>query len=168
MIIGNGDLAQAIPDKKGLLFFASGVSDSSCTDEEEYQREINLLMEQPKDAHIVYFSSLGLLESDGTSRYYRHKYQMETLVKLNFQTYTIIRIGNISWGTNPHTLINYLKAHPDAELKDEYRYICDKDEFYYWLKRIPVWSCEMNIIGERMRVKDVYRQYVAPFVKSPR
>lgn len=161
MIIGNGDLASVIPDKEDFIFFASGVSNSQCTDEAEYQREMKLLLEQPTDRHFVYFSSLGVFT--GKSRYYTHKREMERLVKMNFPLYTIIRLGNISWGNNPNTLINYLKAHPDAELRDEYRCVCDKDEFLYWIKQIPRWSCEMSIVGERMRVKDIHKKYVKPF-----
>lgn len=158
-IVGDGDIASVLPDKERLLFFASGVSNSQCTDEKEYQREIDLLLEQPRSAHIVYFSSIGVL--DGSSRYYRHKRDMELTIKINFLRHCIIRIGNISWGDNPHTLINYLKNHPEAELKDEYRYICDKEELLYWINKIPDFSCELTIVGERLKVKDVYRRYVA-------
>lgn len=158
-IVGDGDIASVLPDKERLLFFASGVSNSQCTDEKEYQREIDLLLEQPRSAHIVYFSSIGVL--DGSSRYYRHKRDMELTIKINFLRHCIIRIGNISWGDNPHTLINYLKNHPEAELKDEYRYICGKEELLYWINKIPDFSCELTIVGERLKVKDVYRRYVA-------
>lgn len=157
-IIGSGDLGSILPDRDDLLFFASGVSDSSCTDEEQYQREIDLLLEQPRASHLVYFSSLGVL--DGNSRYYRHKRDMEVMVKTNFPKNTIIRLGNISFGDNPNTLINYLRAHPEAEIKDEYRYICSKDELLYWINKIPPWNCELSIIGNRMKVRDVYEKYV--------
>lgn len=158
MIIGDGDIASVLLDKENLLFFASGVSNSQCTDEKEYQREIDLLLEQPRASHIVYFSSLGVL--DGKSRYYRHKRDMEVNVKTNFMKNTIVRLGNISWGDNPNTLINYLKAHPDAEIRDEYRYICGKEEFLYWIDKIPSWNAELSIIGKRMTVKEIWKRYV--------
>ncbi len=158
MKIGNGDIASALPERKDLLFFASGVSNSQETRESEYKRERDLLLEQPKDVHIVYFSSLAVL--DGTSRYYQHKRDMEAMVKANFPLYTIVRLGNIDWGTNPHTLINYLKAHPNAEIRDEYRYIVNKEELLYWLSLIPDWSCEMNIPGRRLKVKEVVDEYI--------
>lgn len=116
-------------------------------------------MKQSPKQHIVYFGTLAMFYSD--TRYTRHKREMENLIKLNFPNYTIVRIGNISWGNNPRTLINYLKSHPDAKLRDEYRYIVDKEEFLYWINAIPDWSCEMNIPGKRLKVKDVYEQYVA-------
>jgi len=158
VILGTGDLASVLPERDDLLFFASGVSNSGEIQESEYQREIDLLLDQRRDAHIVYFSSLGVL--DGSSRYYQHKRDMEAMVKENFPVYTIVRLGNIDWGTNPHTLINYLKEHPKAEVRDEWRYIVDQNEFLYWIGKIPEWSCDMNIPGRRMKVQEIYDEYV--------
>lgn len=156
MVVGDGDIASALPERDGLLFFASGVSNSQCTDEKEYQREVKLLKAQNRTAHIVYFSSLAVFSS--TTRYARHKRQMELLVKRNFQHHTIIRLGNIDWGSNPHTLINYLKAHPEAEIKDEYRYVISRDEFLHWVDLIPSWSVEMNCPGRMMKVIDISKE----------
>lgn len=160
-VIGNGDIASAIKDRKDLLFFASGVSNSKETRESEYRREINLLLDQDKSSHIVYFSSLSVFYSD--TRYTKHKKHMESLVK-GFKTWTIIRIGNITWGTNPHTLINFFREKQargeKVYIQDVYRHITDKSEFDYWLSLIPDWSCEMNITGKRMKVKDVVREFV--------
>lgn len=158
MIVGNGDIASALKDRPGFIWFASGVSNSQETRESEYEREIELLSLQDMGEHLVYFSSLSLFY--GSSRYVDHKWQMETLVKAWFPKYTIVRLGNISWGTNPNTLINYLKAHPKAEIRDEWRYIVDKDEFLHWMGLIPDWNCEINIPGRRMKVKKVYEEYV--------
>jgi len=129
MIIGNGDIAGVLPDRNDLLFFAAGISNSQETRESEYERERHVLLEQDKKKHIVYFSSLATFSGD--TRYTKHKKIMELLVKTYFENYTIIRLGNITWGKNPNTLINYLKAHPDAEIKDEYRYVCDKEEILH-------------------------------------
>lgn len=157
-VIGNGDIASVLPDSP-LLFFASGVSNSQETREDQYQREIDLLMKQTQlFPHLVYFSSLAVFESD--TRYIKHKKKMEHLVKTFFPKHTIVRIGNITWGDNPHTLINYLKAHKDAPIQDVYRYVVDKEEFLYWINRIPTWSCEMNIPGRRMKVIDIVKEYV--------
>lgn len=159
MIVGNGDLASVLPEREDLLFFASGVSNSQETRWGEYQRERDLLLEQPSDAHIVYFSSIGVL--NGVSRYYEHKRSMEVLVKENFKRYAIIRLGNIDWGDNPHTLINYLRAHPEAEIRDEWRYIVDKDELLHWINLIPDWSCEMNVPGRRMKVQEIVDEIIS-------
>lgn len=158
MIIGNGDLAGVLPDRDDLMFFASGVSNSQEARESEYQREANLLLDQHRGSHIVYFSSLAVFTSN--TRYAQHKRDMESMVKLNFPNYTIIRLGNIDWGTNPHTLINYLRAHPDAEIRNEWRYIIDIDEFLHWIDLIPEWSCEMNCPGRMMKVAEIVRDYV--------
>ena len=158
MIVGSGDIASVLPNRDDLLFFASGVSNSQCTDEKEYDREVRLLMSQDDRAHIVYFSSLGVMWSD--TRYFQHKRYMEALVQENFPVYTIVRLGNIDFGTNPNTLINYLRTHPEAEIKDEYRYIVGKDELLHWINLIPEWPCELNVPGERLKVKDIYERYV--------
>jgi len=157
MIIGNGDIASALPDRDDLLFFASGVSNSKETRESEYEREKNLLMKQDFDSHLVYFSSLCVFFSN--NRYAKHKLEMEKIVKTYFLQWTIIRLGNIDWGNNPNTLINYLRNHPEAEIQDVYRYIADKEEFLHWIDLIPKWSCEINIPGKRMKVAEIAKEY---------
>lgn len=157
MVVGDGDVAAAIRDRKGFTFFASGVSNSQEKRESEYQREIDLMMKQDLNTRIVYFSSLGIFTTK--SRYFEHKANMEYIVK-QFPFYNIVRLGNIDWGTNPHTLINYLKAHPTAKIRDEWRYICSKQEFQYWVGLIPLWNAELNIPGKRMKVSEVARDYV--------
>lgn len=162
MIIGKGDIASAIEDRYGFLFFASGVSNSREERESEYQREKDLLLSQPRDLHIVYFGSLCVFYAK--SRYAEHKLEMERLVKENFKNWTIIRLGNITWGDNPHTLINFFRRQRSLgvpyEVQNVYRYICDKKEFLFWLRKIPEWNCEMNIPGKRMKVLDVIKEYV--------
>ena len=162
MIIGSGDIGTMLeeamrPADDGYIFFASGVSNSQEIREDEYNREYLLLMEQDRSKHLVYFSSLAVFYSD--TRYTKHKRLMEAWIKKEFPKYTIVRLGNITFGKNPHTLINYLKAHPEAEIKDEYRYICDKEEFLHVIDLIPNWSCELSIFGRRMKVKEVVKEY---------
>lgn len=156
--VGSGNIASVLPNKENLLFFASGVSNSQEKDETSYQREINLLLDQNRISHIVYFSTLAIFYSD--TRYTRHKRDMEAMVKENFDKYCIIRIGNILWGDNPHTLINYLKTHPKAEIRDEWRYIVNKDEFLHWINLIPSFNVEMNITGNKMKVREIYEKFV--------
>lgn len=159
MIVGDGDIAHALKDREDRLYFASGVSNSQETDEDEYQREIELLNKQDKSRHIVYFSSLCIFYSD--TRYAQHKLLMEKLIKEKFKRYTIVRLGNITWGRNPHTIINYLRKHKDAEIKNVFRYICTREEFRYWVGLIPDWPCEMNITGRRMSVKQIVEEYAS-------
>jgi hypothetical protein len=161
-IVGNGDIASVLTDRPDFTFFASGVSNSACTDETEYEREIDLLLSQPHDTHLVYFSSLCVFYSD--TRYAQHKGEMEEIVKATFDTWTIIRLGNINWGTNPHTLMNFLrdkKRKGEAvEIQDTHRYIVDRFEFLHWLNMIPPWSCEMCIPGEMMTVSQIWEELV--------
>ncbi len=170
-IIGHGDIASVLSDREDRIYFASGVSNSKETKESEYEREKGLLLTQnhfPEGGHLVYFSSLSVFYSN--SRYTLHKKEMEELVKLNFHPYTIIRMGNITWGTNPYTLINFIKNkirnREPFEIQDVYRYIVDKDEFLYWIDMIPEWPCEMNIVGRRMLVKDIVKEYCWPWTVS--
>ena len=168
MIIGNGDIASVLSDKPNRLFFASGVSNSQETRESEYAREKTLLFKQDRNSHIVYFSSLAVLY--GKNRYVQHKREMEALIKQEFLRYTIMRLGNITWGTNPHTLINYfrqqLKADKPITIQNTYRYIIDKDEFLHWIGLIPDWSCEMNITGRRMKVSEIVDEYCHIGIKN--
>lgn len=170
MIIGHGDIASVLPDRDDLLFFASGVSNSQETRESEYEREKRLLLIQdhyPEGKHLVYFSSLSIFYAD--TRYTRHKKEMEWMVRNNFHPHTIIRLGNITWGTNIHTFINYIRnkflSHEPFEIRDEYRYIIEKEEFLYWIDMIPPWSCEMNIPGTRMKVIEAIKRYAYPWGK---
>ncbi len=157
MIVGNGDIASVLKNHPDRLYFASGVSNSRETRESEYEREKKLLLKQNRKARLVYFSSLAIFYGKG--RYVQHKKEMESLIKQEFPRHAILRLGNITWGTNPRTLINYLRAHPKAQIRDEFRFIIDKDEFLFWLGLIPNWNVEMNVTGKRMKVKDIYDEY---------
>lgn len=160
-MIGDGDIARVLQDREGWTWFASGVSNSLETRESEFRRERDLLLSQDESKHLVYFSSLSIFYKD--SPYTRHKRKMEQLVKM-FPKYTIVRIGNITWGTNPHTIINHFKLKKargeKLDIQDTYRYVVDKDEFLYWLNMIPDWSCEFNITGKKMSIKEIVEQYV--------
>ncbi len=162
MIIGNGDIASVLKDREDRLYFVSGVSNSQEMRESEYQRETDLLLSQDKNKHLVYCSSLCVFYSN--TRYARHKKQIENLIKDSFPHYTILRIGNITWGKNPSTLINHLRTQAEKgerlEIKDTYRYIIDKEEFLHWIDMIPEWSCEMNITGQRLTIREIVNKYV--------
>jgi len=159
---GKGDIASKLIDREGFTFFARGVSNSQETDESEYQREKDLLLQQPKDRRLVYFGSLSIFYND--NRYTRHKKEMEELIVDNFPKYCIVRLGNIDWGKNPHTLINTLRSRVSngepVEIQDVYRYVVGQDEFLHWINLIPDFNCEINIPGERMKVKEIFEKYI--------
>lgn len=167
MIEGKGDIASVLPDRNDLLFFAAGVSNSQEDKETEYLRERIRLSNMPRDQRIVYFSTLSVFYKD--TRYTQHKRFMENLIKSTYEKHTIIRIGNITWGDNPNTLINNIrnkiKNNEPFEIKDEYRYLVDKDEFLHWINLIPDWNTEMNITGQRMKVIDIVNKYCYGYTK---
>ena len=159
-IIGNGDIASVLRDRDDITYFASGVSDSKEIRKSQFKRESDLLLEQDRDKHLVYFSSLCVFYSN--TPYAKHKLYMEELIKKNFIKFTIIRLGNITWGSNPKTLINFfrnkLEHDKPFEIQDTYRYIIKKEEFLHWMDMIPSWNCEMNITGRRMKVQDIVNE----------
>lgn len=160
-IIGNGDIASVLIDKPDWIYFASGVSDSSETRKSEFDREKDLLFQQEFTKHLVYFSSLCVFYSD--TPYAGHKKRMENYVKM-FPHYTIVRIGNITWGKNPHTLINHFRLQKalgkKLNIQDTYRYIIDNDEFLHWMGLIPEWNAEMNLTGRKLSIQQIVNEYV--------
>jgi nucleoside-diphosphate-sugar epimerase len=164
MIIGKGDVASVLPDRDDFIWFASGVSNSQETRQAEFRREKDLLfsLADEQDKRLVYFSSLSVFYKD--SPYTRHKKKMEQYVKM-WPNHCIIRIGNITWGTNPHTIINHFKLQKmrgeKLDIQDAYRYVVDEEEFLHWLSLIPDFNCEINIPGNRMTIKQIVDTYVA-------
>lgn len=162
MIAGNGDIAGVLKDRDDFIFFASGVSNSKETRDSEFVREINLLFEQNRRKHLVYFSSLSIFYSK--TSYSQHKKSMEWLVKKNFDRYTIVRLGNIAWGVNKNTLINFFRNQVDRgeplDIQDTHRYVVEKEEFLHWMGLIPEWNCEMNITGQYLSIKEIVNKYV--------
>jgi hypothetical protein len=147
MVIGRGDIAKVIKDREGFIFYASGNSN-------RHPFKKSIVREFPPDNMFVYFSTLSIYYSD--SEYTKHKLEEEAEIKAKGRNYCIIRIGNITWGDNPNTLLNYLKAHPEAERQDTFRYLIDQDELNHWLGMIPRYGKhEMNITGKRVNVKDL-------------
>jgi len=142
MIVGRGDIASVLNDRDGAIFFVSGVSNSNETRESEFMREIELLDKQDKTKCIFYFSSITLDDISKNSQYLQHKRRMELLIKSNFENYNIIRIGNITWGSNPNTFINYIKNKKSkgewVEIKDEYKYVIDKEQLVLLTDNLPL------------------------------
>jgi UDP-2-acetamido-2,6-beta-L-arabino-hexul-4-ose reductase len=158
-IFGDGDIAKVLNDRKGALFFACGVSNSRCTDENEFERERNLLIDLGKrniNEHcLFYFSSI----IKPLNHYGSHKIMMESLIDLYFQNYNIIRLGNIDFGTNPHTFINYIKAKLDkcetVEIKDEYKFMISKEQLLLITDNLPLKGKNIiSVFGDMKKVKD--------------
>jgi hypothetical protein len=160
MIIGTGDIASILNDRDGAIFFAAGVSNSSETRESEFYREYELLDKQDTDKCIFYFSSISIDDLSKNSQYIAHKRKMELLIKSNFQNYNIIRIGNIMWGTNPNTFINYIKNKikngEPVEIKDEYKYMIEKEQLVLLTDNLPlIGQNQISVFGKMAKVKEL-------------
>jgi len=85
---------------------------------------------------------------------------MEQVVRSNFNNYNILRIGNISWGKNPKTFLNFLRAKRNAnepyELLDEYRYLITEEELLLLTNNLPLkGQNEICIFGKMAKPKDL-------------
>jgi hypothetical protein len=166
MKIGNGDIAQALIDRDDVIFFASGVSDSRCEDIGEYLREELLLVDIYNRYYVrgtqikslFYFSSIAINMYD--SKYFIHKRSMERMVRELFMDCVILRIGNITWGNNPNTFLNYLRGRKELGLpinvRDEYKYMISKDQFQMITSCLPsIGQHTISVFGEMKKVKDL-------------
>ena len=162
MIIGKGDIASILNDREGVIFFASGVSNSSETRKSEFQREMSLLEQQDKTKCIFYFSSITIdnKEKFEVSKYLQHKKRMEDYVIANFENYNIIRIGNITWGTNPNTFLNYIrnkiKNDEPVYISDEYKFMISEQELLALTDNLPIIAKnKLSVFGRMVKVKDL-------------
>ncbi len=115
MIIGKGLIASQFLeyDREDVVFFASGVSNSSEQDEQQFKRELDLVLEtiaQYPTQLLVYFSTCSIYDSSKyNSPYVLHKLHIEEVIKQNTANYLILRISNaVGIGGNPNLLMNYL------------------------------------------------------------
>jgi hypothetical protein len=162
MIIGRGDIASILNDREGAIFFVSGVSNSLEKRESEYEREYKLLSEQDKTKCIFYISSITIdnKEKFEISRYLQHKKQMEDYIKSSFKNYNIIRIGNISWGSNPNTFLNYIKSKVKNNepffVSDEYKFMINEKQLLSLTDNLPIDSQnQISVFGQMVKVKDL-------------
>ena len=153
MIIGNGMIARAFEAAgcaDNAVIFASGVSNSSESSGNEFERERVMLEDCLKNLHgktIVYFSSCALVDNNMVSvPYYKHKHDMEEYVKSSYN-YIIVRLPQLIGKThNPHTILNYFKNHIEAgdDVKVQsgaYRYFIDVDD-------VVVFVCSLLALGK--------------------
>lgn len=139
-VVGNGMLAQNIKSSlpssfKDIVFFASGVSDSTTTNHAEFEREILLLSRfLQSDMHIVYFSTCSIYDPDlVNSPYVRHKLHIENLLKSR-GSFSLFRLPQvIGYPVNPATLCNHFaRCIRDGRhftvWRDARRYLIDIDD----------------------------------------
>lgn len=115
MIIGRGLIANLFTeiDLDEVVFFASGVSNSSETREEEFLREQNLVeetMAKYSNKLFVYFSTCSIYDSSKyNSPYVLHKLHIEEIIKQKAKHFLVLRVSNaVGRGGNPNLLMNYL------------------------------------------------------------
>ena len=111
MIIGNGMIARlfkdlVIPD--GVLVHASGVSDSSCLSQADFDKDVNLLLTSIKSGKkIIYFSSQACADVGLRSPYVDHKLKLESLILENSKEHIVLRIPQVaSQFGNRNNLLN--------------------------------------------------------------
>jgi nucleoside-diphosphate-sugar epimerase len=119
MLIGSGLLAQAFvsaySSREDVCIYAAGVSNSKCTDTNEFARERERLMGALQQAkHVdafVYFGTCSVADPEvQNTPYVQHKLVMERLVTTH-PHHLILRLPQVAGITpNPHTLLNYLYA----------------------------------------------------------
>lgn len=159
MIVGHGSIASMLNDREGVLFFAAGVSDSSCTDTQEYLREWHLLWNTIRqDMMVVYFSTISTFQK--ATAYTGHKIAVEVYIRKYIENYTIIRLGNIYGDTNKHTFQNAIKAKREAgepvEIRDEWKYMISKEQLLFVTDNLPLkGKHEISIFGEMKKVRDL-------------
>lgn len=125
MIVGNGLIANLFKenDKKNVVFFASGVSNSLETDKSAFLREENLLrktLEENPEKIFIYFSTCSIYDSSKNGSFYvNHKLKMEQIVEEFSEKFLILRVSNaVGKGGNPNLLMNYLvnAFHQEKEI----------------------------------------------------
>lgn len=137
MVIGNGLIANTFKnynDNDSIIIFASGVSNSKETNDVEFNREFEMLKNKlifKKSKKIIYFSTCSVLDKNlNESKYVKHKKNIEEFIKLNFDTYLILRLPNIiSNSNNQNTAFNYFK---NKIIKQE-EIICEKYATRYFI-----------------------------------
>jgi len=116
IVVGNGLIGDSCrrlgAERLKALFFASGVSDSSCVDSEQFLREQSLLeccLQQYTNLPLVYFSSASIYDGsiNRHSAYVSHKLQMERLVSAR-PPFLICRVTQIiGKSTNRKTIFSH-------------------------------------------------------------
>lgn len=150
MIVGSGVVASALQDRSGLILYAAGVSNSRCTDADEFKRDRERLESHlHREGLFVYFSTCSTADSD----YVIHKRELEALVK-DRGDYLICRLPIVAGKTtNPHTLLNYLHSRISRSerfdvMVDARRNVvdvCDVSQLVRWLIREGAKNETVNI-----------------------
>lgn len=140
MIVGSGLIANSFInddfDHSGMVVFASGVSNSTSGDLDEYEKELSLLkstISSNADKVFLYFSTTSVLTKKD-SIYVEFKRNIEAYIKENCSRYLLLRMPNIVGNSgNKSQLLPYFydslisgkEISVDLALK---RYLIDVDD----------------------------------------
>ncbi|HRO85738.1 MAG TPA: NAD-dependent epimerase/dehydratase family protein [Niabella sp.] len=119
MVIGKGLVAKVFETYKTdnrFLIFASGVSDSTNTDKNAFDREKRLLIKSMKEHEekiFIYFSTCSIYDTVlSKTPYVLHKLEMERVISALHKRYHIFRVSNLAGRSpNPHTVLNFFVQH---------------------------------------------------------
>ena len=165
MVVGNGLIGTEMKkiDIDDILFFCSGVSDSTETLKKLFQREIDLFDDITKNFEydkIIYFGSLPYLNN---KIFLNHKENVENKIKTLNKKYIIIRVPTVVGKTgNPNNLIplfvNSIKNSLPVNIHETFRSVLDVSD----LKRIVEYlildkfNGEINInYADLTRIEDI-------------
>jgi len=112
MTIGGGIIAKSMRGMStDATIFASGVSNSACTDTSEFLRERDLILAQDHRKKIVYFSTCSLSDASETNAYICHKLEMEKLISERFDNWLVLRLPTVvGSGGNPNNFFNFIAS----------------------------------------------------------
>lgn len=143
MVIGNGMIANRFMSYKSdrdKIIFASGVSNSKDTVEQNFLREFELLDKTIKanpEKALVYFSTCSIEDEDlQNAPYILHKKAIENFIKKNTSSFYLFRISNVAGiSNNIYTLLNYfifniLQNNTLTVWKNAYRNIIGIDDMF--------------------------------------
>lgn len=174
MVIGNGLMAKTFSQyetNENVLIFASGVSNSLETNEEEFKRERDLLEKSlriNKNKIIVYFSSY-IGSSPTKKAYAKHKQNMVSLVKSSSNYWCILVLPQVvGRGGNENTLINYLvnkikNKEPIDVYKNTVRALIDVNDVRRIYDVIYNWK-DLNICFHMPYIEQLYIEDIVKLI----
>lgn len=153
-IIGNGLLAKSFLEYKinknyNCIIFASGVSNSSENNLNNFSKEIDLINQillKNKGSKIIYFSSIFI---NRKNPYYQHKVEIENIIKNNSNDFLILRLPQlVGTGGNSNNIFNFFKDKISKNetisiIKDSERSLIDIDD----VRDFVFYALENNISG---------------------
>lgn len=97
MVVGSGLIATAFNQYKSsesVIIFASGVSNSGCSSNKDFERELDLIKQYLSipDKKFIYFSTCSISDGSKKSDYINHKINMENFIMNNHSNYIIFRL----------------------------------------------------------------------------